>query len=331
MRVISCKHLQHAWFNPLLDSPDPTPRQPQDILRELLTNAMIGGNLAVDRLFIIKLLDKADSYRSLPASASPKSFSNFRELPPEIRRAIWLFSIPRRTMHISDVLTEVVCWNRRLPIPAPALACREAWGVIRPRMHAVYDQSGWMWLDEDVDMRRMTWITSSDRLSMGPYHFHAYGFTIKLDDAISTFESAALSLEQLQSKFAFGYFDEHLSLIIDQAQKMRIVVQTIVIVISDKPTRYGTIYPLRTRTSRDLKAPAPFLNENEASEWTYENMRGASACDTPTHFVEVVDLHDRRRLNELASLVMANGGSSWTSRHRMDATCHWDRSYCLIA
>ncbi|EQB49333.1 hypothetical protein CGLO_11366 [Colletotrichum gloeosporioides Cg-14] len=329
MRVKSCKHLQHAWFNPSLDSPDPTPRQPRDILRELLANTMIGGNLSVDRLFITELFDKADSFRSLPASASPDSFSKFRELPPEIRQAIWLFSIPRRTMHISDVLMEAVCWNRRLPIPAPALACREAWGVIRPRMHAVFDQLGWMWLDEDAEMRRMAWITSSDRLSMGPYHFHAYGSTIKLDDALSTFESVALSLEQLENKYSFGHFDEHLSLSIDLAQTTRVVVQTIVVVISAKPTRYGTIYPLRTRISRNLKASASFLKENEASEWSYENMRGASACDTPTHFVEVVDLHDRRRLNELTTLVMANGGSSWTSRHRMNATCHWDRSYCF--
>ncbi|KAH0430456.1 hypothetical protein CcaCcLH18_07836 [Colletotrichum camelliae] len=310
MRVKSCKHLQHAWFNPSLESPDPSPRQPQDILRELLTNTMISGNPSVDRLFINELLDKADNFRSLPPSASPRSFSKFRKLPPEIRQAIWLFSIPQRTIHISEVLTEAVCWNRRLPIPTPALACREAWGVIRPRMHAIFNEAGERWLehdDEDVKMKRTAWITSSDRLSMGLYDFHLYGVAIKRDDAPSAFGSIAISLEQLEPNLSFARFDKHFSLSIHPAQKIRVVVQTIVIEISDKPTRYGTIYPL---TSRDLTASASFLGEDEALEWTFENMRFPPACDTPTHFVEVVDLQDRRRLNELTTLVMANGGSS---------------------
>uniref|UniRef100_L2FHX3 Uncharacterized protein n=1 Tax=Colletotrichum fructicola (strain Nara gc5) TaxID=1213859 RepID=L2FHX3_COLFN len=199
-------------------------------------------------------------------------------------------------------------------------------------MHAIFNRASSMWLldnEKDVRARRTTWITPSDRLSMGPYGTHYRGVTIKIGDAISTFGSIAISFKRLKQKHAFARFDKILSLGIHLVPKLRVVVQTIVIVISDKPTRYGTVYPLRNRTSGDLTASASFLGEDESSEWTYENMHGASACDTPTHFVEVVGLHDRRRLNELTTLVMAHGGSSWTSQHRMDATYHWNRSYCF--
>ncbi|KZL78502.1 hypothetical protein CT0861_05480 [Colletotrichum tofieldiae] len=166
-----CVHLEHGWFEPMIGLSLKPMREPQDTLEEIITNAFVSEDNSRDREFLSGLFESINKHRRITKGDAP-SFHQFSCLPPKIRNRIWLFAIPSRTIHVSDNAQEQTCWNRRLPIPAPALACSEAWQIIGPLVYEVFNSTHVFTGDEDecspeIRMERASWVTSADTLSVG--------------------------------------------------------------------------------------------------------------------------------------------------------------------
>ncbi|KAE9574522.1 hypothetical protein CGMCC3_g9718 [Colletotrichum fructicola] len=118
-------------------------RKPHVVLADLLSSAIVAGHYFNDERFITNLLNLASKhYQEAPRIQTNLSFEKFRRLPMEIREQIWLLSIPARTLHATNHTRERIAWNRRLPMPAPALSWREAWAILWPPIHEIYDNGG---------------------------------------------------------------------------------------------------------------------------------------------------------------------------------------------
>lgn len=334
-----CKHLQFGWFDNFTDSPKPSLRAPQDVLRELLTNAIVGGKSSDDREFINQLLDSAEKYRQTPDGFQPpSSFPRFPDLPAEIRNQIWLLSLPNRTIHIGDLGGDRICWNRRLSIPAPALACREAWNLIWPLMHEIFHQEPFPFCigPQTTQKRRASWITPGDTLSLGYYSELAMGVKTEYEAKIAVFRDIAISLEQIEHALVFGSlslmsrvwspdFKFHL------LERLGIIIQTIVIDVPD-----GAQLPAGFEPNSPLPFdnPVQYLDLDTIRNWgaypdahRFPNHAGVSNHDT--HIAAVVDLRDKRRMAELLSLVSVNGGPPWRGCSRLNAIQKWNQAFCV--
>ncbi|KAF6807135.1 hypothetical protein CSOJ01_08402 [Colletotrichum sojae] len=337
-----CRHLQFGWFNNLSDSPVPSLRAPQDVLRELLANSIVGGNSAEDREFINRILANAERHRQTSDGFQPpSSFPRFPDLPAEIRKEIWLLSLPNRTIHVGDYGGDRICWNRRLPIPAPALACREAWDLMWPLMHEILHQDplrSRIGL-EPAQTKRASWITPGDSLSLGSENQEAMGVNTAYQDKIAVFRHIAIPLEQVEQALGFGWlsmmsrasgsnFKFHL------LNRLGIIIQTIVIDVDDGALS-GGFEKTEASATLPFANPVQYVNPDKITNWDTLRVKygtgfpmhtGGSSNDT--HLAAIVDLRDKRRMAELLSLVSVSGGSPWRGGNRLDAIRDWNQAFC---
>ncbi|KAF6835097.1 hypothetical protein CPLU01_04575 [Colletotrichum plurivorum] len=337
-----CSHLQFGWFNNFTDSPSPSPRASQDILRELLANSIVGGNGSEDREFVNRILASAERHRRTPDGfPPPSSFPRFPDLPAEIRKEIWLLSLPNRTIHLGDYEGDRICWNRRLSIPAPALACREAWDLIWPLMHEIFHRDPLRSRTglEPAQNKRASWITPGDTLSLGYENQDALGVNTAYQDNIAVFRDIAIPLEQMERAVGFGWlpmmsrassnFKFHL------LERLGIIIHTIVIDIDDGPHLFGGFGEIEGNATLPFSNPVQYLNPDKIRNW--DTLRVVYGSNFPihtggsnhdTHLAAVVDLRDKRRMAELFSLVSVNGGSPWRGCSRLDAIRDWNQAFC---
>ncbi|KAF9872125.1 hypothetical protein CkaCkLH20_10462 [Colletotrichum karsti] len=330
-----CKHLQRGWYDRKIGVPE-TVRDPQEVLKELINNAVIGGNHAADREFITDILKNAEDNRKTASNAPTLSFPKFRQLPAEIRKEIWLFSVPERIIHITGNTPGRICWNRRLPIPAPALACHEAWSLIRPLMHEMLDDGG---LDRfrrgEWSVKRVAWITPSDSLSLGDNEFQAWCWFPSYRSQLPVFKRITISLEQIEAAVSISRpqfcgpapdFQFH------TMKQIHIVIQTVTVSIGE---RMGLDKMAPIDKKKPFSTPVKCITVNQRTvkrlkeTWERDYEREPEYRTADTHFVEMVDLQDRSRLNEVINLSSVMGGFGWTPRRRLETTYKWDRAFCF--
>ncbi|CAI0643091.1 unnamed protein product [Colletotrichum noveboracense] len=288
-------------------------RKPQVVLEDLLSSAIIAGHYFTDERFITNLLNLASKhYQDAPRIQTNLCFEKFPQLPMEIREQIWLLSIPARTLHATDHTRERIAWNRRLPMPAPALSCREAWAILRPLIHEIYD-NGRVKMDP-VHKRRVAWITSRDTLNIGPPGGYSVSLHTEYGPKLSQFGHIVLFLEHIQEGLRMGSISD----ICDQGdgfdyhklERIGILIHEVEIVIP-----IGLAFREQLFVSRD-DFPGRTCDYEQGSVW---------GCNP--HFVEVVDMKDNRRVEEILSLhiAWATGGCAWSREERLDRETWWQK------
>ncbi|KAK6218592.1 hypothetical protein QIS74_06472 [Colletotrichum tabaci] len=337
----TCIHLEHGWFDPKVGLPPRPLLEPQDVLEELLRNLIVSGNTNDDATFLSGLLESASKHRATTKTEDPPQFHQFSRLPLRIRNQIWLFAIPSRTVHVSVDAQEKACWNRRLPIPAPALACREAWLVIMPLVHDVtkclYISKGpggctiedsWPVVKEE---RRVSWFTSADTLSVGGAYYTCETLDWFYGRNVPITADTAIPLRTLQEQVNITtFFQSH--------NCLKVVLQTIDIVVAKTAKTSGKFSRVKDGVMA-FRNPVSFVNVKGVKDWSRHERdsvdRDVAFGPPPNfgfHVAHCVELHDRARLEELLSLVSAMGGSSWDTcagKHRLDAMEDWTRAFCF--
>ncbi|KAK2728178.1 hypothetical protein CKAH01_11277 [Colletotrichum kahawae] len=286
-------------------------RKPQVVLEDLLSNAIVGGHFSTDKRFVKDLLNLAHkNYPEAPSIHKNSCFEKFRQLPIEIREQIWLLSIPARTLHATDHTRERIAWNRRLPMPAPALSCREAWAILRPLIHGIYD-NGRVKMS-NVNKERTAWITSRDTLNIGPSGGYAVSLHADYGPKLPQFGHIVLCLEQIKDGLRMGSISD----ICDQRdgfnyyelERIGILIHEVEIVI-----------PIGLALREQL-----FVSRDDFPGWTCDYEK-CSVWGCNPHFVEVVNMRDNRRIEELLNLhiAWATGGCAWSREERLDRETWW--------
>lgn len=281
-------------------------RKPQVVLEDLLSSAIVAGHYFTDERFITNLLNLAHKhYQDAPRTQTNLYFERFRQLPMEIREQIWLLSIPARTLHATDHTGERMASNRRLPMPASAISCREAWAILRLLIHD-NDDSGRVKMDP-VHKRRVAWIASRDTLNIGPPGGYSGSLQTEYGPKLSQLGRVVLCLEHIQEGLRMGRISD----ICDQGdgfeyhklERIGILIQEVEIVI-----------PIGLAFREQL-----FVSRDDFPGWTFDYKQGSVWGCNP-HFVEVVDMRDNRRLEEILSLhiAWATGGCVWSREERLD-------------
>jgi hypothetical protein len=152
MSPASCPHVEPGRLHNVLDllselqrltvEEDPAPSDTQklplwiDLVRELFLEPQLPRN-SVDsalREYLPEEYHHAIQPVAAPEPSEPRTFPRFRELPSEMRIAIWEFAAarPRRVIRLGGALTNMFPpINGSEGMPRVALACREAWEIVK--------------------------------------------------------------------------------------------------------------------------------------------------------------------------------------------------------
>jgi hypothetical protein len=107
-----------------------------DLVRELFLKPQLPSNSVDSALREYLPEDYHHAIRPVPAldPSEPRTFPRFRDLPTELRLAIWEFAAarPRKVIRLGGALTNMFPpVNGAEGMPRVALTCKEAWDVVR--------------------------------------------------------------------------------------------------------------------------------------------------------------------------------------------------------